>query len=211
VAGAGIGTVKARVAIGLAVVALVSSGCGATSSSAGGAMAGMPGGNDASMSGMSGLSGMDMSSAAPVAAGPTPTASMTCGDEIRAAVQHTLELSRAPEGIHSWAHRLYRCTFRLAGGGELRMSVKDLDSAGPGRAYFDRLRASTPGAKSIVGLAAFGFPAFESAEGEVVFIKDHKTLEVDASRLTPTDLPSGITREVAAYGVAAAVIACWTE
>ena len=136
---------------------------------------------------------------------------MICGQEIRASVQHSLELSRAPEGVHSWAHRLYRCTYRLADGGQLRMSVKDLDSSGPGRAYFDRLRSSTPGADTIPGVAAFGFPAFESPEGDVVFMKDHKTLHVDASRLTSADLPSGMTREVAAYGVAAAVIACWTE
>jgi hypothetical protein len=162
------------------------------------------------MSGTS-MSGMDMSPGTDAATAPTQTASMICGDEIRTAVQHTLGLSRAPEGVGSWANRLYRCTYRLAGRGELRLSVKDLDSNGPGRAYFDRLRASTAGAKAIAGLAGFGFPAFESPGGDVVFLKDHKTLHVDASRLTSAGLPSGITREVAAYGVAAAVIACWTE
>jgi hypothetical protein len=204
-------TVKAQVVAALAVLALVSGGCGSTTSPDPAAVAAMPGGDRASMSAMAGMSGMDMSSAAPVGSGPTQTASMICGHEIRTAVQHTLELSRPPERVHSWAHRLYTCTYQLPGGGQLRLSVKDLDTPRPGRAYFDRLRTATPGAKNIVGLPAFGFPAFESPHGDVVFLKDHKTLHVDATRLTPKDLPPGITRQVAAYGVAAAVIACWTE
>jgi hypothetical protein len=203
--------------LALAAVALALSGCGAASTSAAGSGSPMSGtqmsGTQMSgtqMSGMS-ISGMDMSSGPDAATAPTQAASMICGDEIRTAVQHTLELSRAPERVRSWANRLYRCTYRLAGRGELRLSVKDLDSAGPGRAYFDWLRASTAGATTITGLAGFGFPAFESPAGDVVFLKDHRALRVDASGLTSADLPSGITREVAAYGVAASVIACWTE
>jgi hypothetical protein len=45
----------------------------------------------------------------------------------------------------------------------------------------------------------------------VVFLKDHKTLWVDATRVAASDLPEGTNRQDAAYGVAAAVIACWTE
>ena len=92
-----------------------------------------------------------------------------------------------------------------------RLSVKDLDSAGPGRAYFDDLRRSLPVATTVKGVASYGFPAFETTHGDVVFLKDHKTLWVDAGRLTRADLPAGTSREDAAYGVAAAVIACWTE
>jgi hypothetical protein len=208
---AGSGTVKAQVASALAVIAVVAGGCGSASSPDPAAVAAMPGGNHASMSAMPGMSGMDMSSATPAGSAPTRTASMICGHEIRTAVQHTLELSQPPERVHSWAHRLYTCTYRLADGGQLSLSVKDLDTPRPGRAYFDRLRATTPGATSIVGLPAFGFPAFESPHGDVVFLKDHKTLHVDATRLDAADLPSGVTHQLAAYGVAAAVIACWTE
>jgi hypothetical protein len=200
-----------RVASALAVLAVVAGGCGSAPSPDPAAVAAMPGGHHASMSAMPGMSGMDMSSATGAGSGPSQTASMICGHEIRAAVQHTLELSRPPQPVHSWAHRLYTCIYRLADGGQLSLSVKDLDTPRPGRAYFDRLRATTPGAKSIVGLPAFGFPAFESAHGDVVFLKDHKTLYVDATRLNAADLPTDVNRQVAAYGVAAAVIACWTE
>jgi hypothetical protein len=60
-------------------------------------------------------------------------------------------------------------------------------------------------------MASFGFPAFETPRGDVGFIKDDKTLWVDATRLRATDLPKGRTRQDVAYGVAAAVIGCWTE
>lgn len=141
---------------------------------------------------------------------PTSTAAMICGDEIRTSVARTLGLAQAPEGLHSWSDRTYRCTYQFAGG-DLRLSVKDLDTAPPGRAYYASLKARLPGARPIHGMQSFGFPAFETVTGDVVFLKDHKTLWVDASRLGRSDLPAGFSREDAAYAVAAAVIACWTE
>ena len=135
---------------------------------------------------------------------------MICGPEIRQAVAHTIGVARTPRGLHTWAQRRYRCNY-LVGAGELRLSVKDLDAAGPGRAYFDHLRTQVPGATNLGGLENLGFPSFASTQGEVVFLKDHKTLWVDASRLDPASLPSGMSREDVAYGVAAAVVACWTE
>jgi hypothetical protein len=145
---------------------------------------------------------------------PSETASMICSDDdIADAVRRKLDLPSTPVGRHTWSatRRLFTCTFRVPGGGDLRLSVKDLDTAGPGRAYFDALRSRLPAAHSITGLENFGFPAFETPRGDVVFIKDHKTLHVDASRLAASDLPAGLSRTDAAYGVAAAVIACWTE
>jgi hypothetical protein len=135
---------------------------------------------------------------------------MICGEEIREAVGHTMTLQNTPQGVPSWSHRLFTCRYPL-GAGELRLSVKDLESAGPGRAYFDDLRRRLPGSTRLAGLENFGFPAFETRHGDVVFIKDDKTLWVDASRLRQSELPSGMTRESVAYGVAAAVIGCWTE
>jgi hypothetical protein len=141
---------------------------------------------------------------------PSETASMICGAEIQEAVAHTLGIGHAPRGLHTWADRLYRCRY-LVGAGELRLSVKDLDAAAPGRAYFHRLRGHVPAPEDLVGVESLGFPSFESIHGDVVFLKDHKTLWVDASRLDPARLPSGLSRRDVAYGVAAAVIACWTE
>lgn len=150
---------------------------------------------------------------------PSDTASMICSDpDVQDAVRRKLGLSATPQGVDSWSasRRLFSCTYRADGadradGAALRMSVKDLDTAGPGRAYFDGLRLRLAGARTIRGLENFGFLAFETPQGDVVFIKDHKTLHVDATGLSRADLPAGTSPADAAYGVAAAVIACWKE
>jgi hypothetical protein len=207
--------VKKRLALTVAAVPLLFTACGGGSSSTTATHV-MPNGSTmsgASMSAMPGMTGMKASPGAKDSGqgggGPSESASLICGSEIREAVEHTLRLSHEPVGLHAWQNRVFSCTYQLRG--DLRLSVKDLDTAGPGRAYFDHLRSRLPGATTITGLEAFGFPAFETAHGDVVFLKDHKTLWVDASRLRTADLRSGQSREDAAYGVAAAVIACWTE
>lgn len=113
-------------------------------------------------------------------------------------------------GLHTWHDALYSCSYQLAGG-DLRLSVKDLDAATSGRAYYTRLHRDLRGASEIRGLANFGLPAFQTPDGDVVFLKDHKTLWVDATGLAATDLPAHTSREDIAYSIAAAVIGCWTE
>lgn len=142
--------------------------------------------------------------------GPSAAAAMVCSDEIRDAVARTLQVDRVPRGLHSWGHGLFRCSY-LLGSGELRLSVKDLDGDRPGRAWFDGLRARLPQARSLQGVEALGLPSFETPRGDVVFLKDHKTLRVDASRLAERRLPAGMARTDVAYAVAAAVVACWSE
>jgi hypothetical protein len=210
--------VRARLAVTLAAVPLMLSACGGGASSTGSEHL-MP---DGSMMDGSSMAGMDRSATPSHDAGmahdagaagsrrPSATASMICGSEIRDAVRRVFQLEKAPMGLHSWSHRTYRCSYPLAHG-DLRMSVADLDSAGPGRAFFDRLRGRLVNPSPIAGVAGFGFPAFETPQGDVVFLKDHKTLWVDATRVASSDLPRGTDRQDAAYGVAAAVIACWTE
>ena len=176
-----------RLALTLGAVPLLLAGCGSPSSESA-AIHAMPESADA----------------------PSETASMICGEEIRSAVRRNLALATSPVGRPSWHHRLYSCTYQVAGG-DLRLSVKDLDQGTPGRAYFDHLRNRLAPATDIRGLANLGFPAFETPHGDVVFIKDHKTLWVDATRLRVPDLPPRATRQDVAYGVAAAVLGCWTE
>lgn len=190
-----------RIALAVAGVPLLLAGCG-SSAGVGTAAPDTPGSRPSG--------GASMAGDVEVAAAPSETASMICGEEIREAVAHTLTVAEVPAGVHSWRDRLYRCDYHL-GAGELRLSVKDLDADAPGTAYFQGLRTRLPGATTIKGLANFGFPAFETHHGDVVFIKDHKTLWVDASRLRAARLPAGMSREDVAYGVAAAVIGCWTE
>jgi hypothetical protein len=144
--------------------------------------------------------------------GPSQPAGMICSLEIAQAVQRTFALRKVPTATDSWADSTYTCDYQLPTS-VLRLSVKDLDEATAGRAYFDALGRKLPGAHSIRGLQNLGFPALETpgSTGAVAFLKDHKTLWVDASRVAARDLPPGFNRTGAAYGVAAAVIACWTE
>ena len=89
--------------------------------------------------------------------------------------------------------------------------MKDLTAAVPGRTYFDHLRHQSAGAIPISGMESFGLLAFETTSGQVAFLKDDKTLLVDATGLSPRRLPSGTSRQDVAYAVAAAVIGCWNE
>jgi hypothetical protein len=200
-------------------VALTVAGCGDTSSapathvmSDGQTMSGssMSGSDDRGNEGDAGGTGGMAAGAAMEGPGPSEAAAMVCSDEVRDAVARTLQVDRVPSGLHAWGHDLFRCSY-LLGAGELRLSVKDLDADGRGRAWFDGLRARLPQARSLRGVAALGLPSFETPRGDVVFLKDHKTLRVDASRLAERRLPAGMSRTDVAYGVAAAVVACWSE
>ena len=141
---------------------------------------------------------------------PSSIALMVCGDEIAGTVQRTLGLSKPARGLHAFVNHDYRCLYPL-GAGELRISVKDLDEEGPGRAYFDHLRETLPGARDLGPLESYGLPGFETRSGNVVIIKDHKTLWVDATAVNRADLPEDMTRQHAAYVIAANVVACWDE
>jgi hypothetical protein len=144
------------------------------------------------------------------AAGPSQAARMVCSKEIRDAVTRTFELTQAPRTTDDWSHQVFTCRYRLPGG-PLIMSVQDATNERAGRAYFASLRSRLTGAQDIEGVESFGFPAFETPDGNVAFVKDGKTLRVDASDLTKASLPADFSRAEAAYGVAAAVIGCWTE
>lgn len=203
--------------LALALAVPLLAGCGAASGSQSVPVAGhhhsgshvMPDGKtmkDSDMQGMD-MKGMDMGADS---AKPSAAAAMICSEETAGAVQRGLALGARPQGLSSFSDQLFRCTYQLPSG-ELRLSVKDLTSEAPGRAYYEKLEADLAPVQPIRGVASFGFPAFQTAHGDVVFIKDHKTLWVDASRLADSDLPKGSTRTGTAYGVAAAVIACWTE
>jgi hypothetical protein len=187
-----------------ATVCLLASGCGSA-----------PPSSDASPSAhpSSGTSGHDMSVEEMGAmAGPSPAAAMICSDEIRSVVQRTFHLARRPVPTRRWsaANLTLACGYRLPAG-TLRMTVQDARDERTGRPYFRRLRSDLPGATPIRGVQSLGFPAFETRSGSVVFLKDGKTLRVDASGIVAHGLPAGFTRAETAYGVAAAVIACWTE
>ncbi len=154
------------------------------------------------------MEGMDMGSADR----PSAPASMICTAEIRGAVRRTFAMRRPPTSTRDWSvrDRLLSCAYDVPGG-TLRLSVQDALDDEQGRTYFEDLRGRLDGARRITGMDALGFPAFSTAAGDVVFLKDGKTLQVDATDLPARALPRGYTRSEAAYSVASAVIACWTE
>jgi hypothetical protein len=192
---------RARALIGsLALVALLATGCGSAKVSGTQHSAG----HDVSGSPMN----LDMGSASH----PTNSAAMICGPEIRAAVLRTFALTAKPVATPHWStsDRVFSCTYQLPQG-RLALSVQDSLDAKQGRTYFDGLRRRLIGATPLRGMENFGFPAFKTASGRVVFLKDGKTLQVDASVLPARALPMGYSREDAAFSVASAVIGCWTE
>lgn len=141
---------------------------------------------------------------------PSEAAAMICSDEIAGTVRRTFDLDRLPFSRDAWHPPTYLCDYAL-GDSTLRLSVEDLQAAGPGRAHFRELESRLPGAVRLHGLESMGLPSFETRAGDVVVLKDHKTLRVDPSGVSPSDLPPGYTRRDVAYAVASAVVACWSE
>jgi hypothetical protein len=135
---------------------------------------------------------------------------MVCSDEIHTAVAQTFEQPAVADGNSTWSDQLFTCTYALEGG-PLVLSVKDTTTGPTGRAYFDALRASDGMPPLLTGLKAFGLPSYETSTGRVVFLKDGKTLVVDAQGLPVVAGPKGQTRTDVAYAIAADVIGCWSE
>lgn len=157
---------------------------------------------------MEGMGGMDMGSSTT----PSQPARMICSAEIRDAVERTFALTRPVTGQGSWKveDRTYSCTYRLPAG-HLRLTVQDALEKSDGAAYFTTLRGQLPSGRTIRGVEGFGLPSLQTPAGQVAFLKDGKTLVVDASALTTTRLPKDYSRSDVAYAVAAAVVACWSE
>jgi hypothetical protein len=190
----------------LATVTMLAGGCGGGGSAQLRAHPRVTHRAPAGMSGMPNMSMADMHTGRR----PSSSARMICGAEIRQAVQRTFALSAQPSATSTWSHRLFVCTYDLPHG-SLRLAVNDATDPKVGRDYFNALRSQLAGSTTIRGAEAFGFPAFQTSDGNVVFLKDGKTLRVDAGAVSRHGLPTGFSREDAAYAVAAAVIACWTE
>jgi hypothetical protein len=143
-------------------------------------------------------------------AGPSASALMVCSSEIREDVAGVLALRSPAPTTTSWARHQYTCTYRLPTG-PLVLSVQDSTDVRVGRAYFDRLRARLAGARTIRGLASFGLPAAQTKDGRVIFLRNGKTLEVDARGLPPRIGPHRRSPADIAYAVAADVVGCWSE
>jgi hypothetical protein len=142
--------------------------------------------------------------------GPSAKARMVCSDEVADAVRLTFSLPQRPARTHAWSDQVFSCSYQLPGG-SLTVSVKDATNTKAGNAYFAAQYSTMADATPIRGAQNFGFPAFETSTGNVLFLKDGKTLQVDPSALPDSVFSARLGRRDAAYSVASAVIACWKE
>lgn len=153
--------------------------------------------------------GMDHDAASTGAEGePSEAAAMICSPEIRDAIASVLALPAAVEGEDSYMHGHYACDYPLEGG-PLELSVHEAADADEAQAYADSVRTDYGTAEDIEGLANLGFPAYRTAEGAVVFVKDSMVLVVDAREVAVSDAGGASTRTDAAYQIATNVLACW--
>jgi hypothetical protein len=147
--------------------------------------------------------------AAAQAAGPSEASKMICAQETKDDISSILALKQAPQTVDDWADGTYTCTYHLAGG-PLVISVQESSGPDAARKYFDA-RAGRLHAEPINGLANLGFPAAQTTDGSVLFLKDSSTLHVDATGLPAAVGPQDVTRTDFAYQVATTILACWKE
>ncbi|WP_457973960.1 hypothetical protein [Arthrobacter sp. D1-17] len=142
--------------------------------------------------------------------GPSEASKMICNDDTTGDISQILALTSAPRTESTWADSTYTCTYRLAGG-PLVITVKESPDAASARKHFAALHRKLRGAEPIKGLANLGFPAYQTADGSVVFLKDNSTLHVDGTRLPAALGPNGVTPAEFSYQVATTILACWTK
>lgn len=138
---------------------------------------------------------------------PSASARMICGPEI---ARDVALLMRAPvePGTATWQDHLYTCTYHLPGG-SLVVAVKDAAGVPAAQAYFNTVQQQLGATQPLTGAASLGLPAFQTEQGVVGFLKDDKTLEVDASGLPGVVGPQSTTRANLAYELASDVLGCW--
>jgi hypothetical protein len=137
---------------------------------------------------------------------PSATSQMVCSTEIRQDVATLLALPALPHVASSWTNHRYTCTYHLPTGA-LSISVQESANRDSALAYFTGVRARSAGAETLTGVASFGLPAFQAADGTAGFVKDNMTLLVD-----PSALPSTVgrsSRTEFAYTVASDILGCW--
>ena len=144
------------------------------------------------------------------AAGPSAASQMICGTETNGNITRALALTTPPHSVDNWINRQYTCTYHLTDG-EFVISVEESSDTTSARSYFDTMQGKLASAQPIEGLANLGFPAYETVDGLVVFLKDNMTLQVDARKLTDKIGPHDVTRTAFSYEIATTILACWTE
>ena len=198
----------------LAAASLLLSGCATAAGAAGpGSTAVVPSSSSAAAQpGHAGGHGHGSSTSpgAPQAEGPSDAARMVCGDQPMDRLTSILDLDSKPHTVDNWADSTFTCTYHLEEGA-LEISVREAGDEASARTYFDAMQALAKDAKPVEGLANLGFPAYETADGSAVFLKDNFVLQVDASDLPAVLGPESITRNALAYQLSTTILACWIE
>lgn len=143
------------------------------------------------------------------ASAPSPAALMICGSEIRHNVATLLALPAAPRTSTTWVDNVYTCTYHLAQG-PLVLSVHEPGNAPTARGYFVALRTRLGTTRPLRGAKGLGLPAYETTGGNVAFLKDDTTLQVNATRLPQYVERSHRTRADLAYTLATDIMGCWS-
>lgn len=139
---------------------------------------------------------------------PSEAAGMICGGQVATAVAATFRLDDAITPSSAWDAPMFTCTYEIDGA-PLELSVHDTTDVAAGEEHYAELQR-TLDADDIEGLLGLGLPSFSNDEGVVAFLRDGKTLVVDATAL-PNGFAGDMTHNEAAYAIATAVLSCWVE
>lgn len=139
---------------------------------------------------------------------PSEAARMICDGQVATAVASTFRLDGEITPTSTWDAPMYTCTYEIDGA-PLVLSVHDTTDVAAGEEHYAELQR-TLDADDIEGLLGLGLPSFSDDEGVVAFLRDGKTLVVDATAL-PNGFVGDMTRNEAAYAIATAVLGCWVE
>ncbi len=149
------------------------------------------------------------SGAESAATDPSHAALMVCDGQVESAVASILQIEGDIAPAPSWDAPMFTCTYDIDGA-PLVLSVHDATDPATGEQHFAETQASL-GATEIEGMLGLGLPSFSTGDGMVGFLRDGKTLLVDATAL-PDSLAGGtMTPDEAAYAAASAVLVCWVE
>lgn len=143
--------------------------------------------------------------------GPSAAAEMICAGQVVTAVANILGLESEVSPSSSWEKPMFTCTYEIDGR-PLVLSVHDAADEAEGEEHFAVVQNSVDDAAPIEGSLSLGMRSFSTGEGIVAFMRDGKTLMVDATAL-PAELgvDDSTTRSQAAYAIATAVLICWVE
>ena len=141
--------------------------------------------------------------------GPSEAARMSCDGQVVTAIGSILQLEGDVTPSSAWQSPMFTCTYDIDGA-PLVLTVHDISDADEGQQHFDERQASL-GASDIEGMLGLGLLSFSTGDGVVAFLRDGKTLTVDATALPDGFAGDATTQDEAAYAIASAVLTCWVE